>query len=83
MKMSLKFVPKGSLNHSPALVQLMAWCRLGHKPLAEQMMVSLLTHICVTRPQWIDKIFIIPRMHLFITHNAPRWKWNVHISIPK
>ena len=29
----------------------MAWRRPGDKPLSEPMMVSLLTHICVTRPQ--------------------------------
>ena len=37
----------------PALVQIMAWRRPGDKPLSEPMMVSLLTHICVTRPQWV------------------------------
>ena len=31
----------------------MAWRRTGDKPLSEPMMVSLLTHICVTRPQWV------------------------------
>ena len=31
----------------------MAWRRPGDKPLSEPMMVSLLTHICVTRPQWV------------------------------
>ena len=31
----------------------MAWCRAGDKPLSEPMMVSLLTHICVTWPQWV------------------------------
>ena len=31
----------------------MAWRCLGDKPLYETMMVSLPTHICVTRPQWI------------------------------
>ena len=36
---------------------IMAWCRPGDKPLSEPMMVSLTTHICVTRPQWV-KIFI-------------------------
>ena len=50
---SLKFVPKGPINNIPALVQIMAWRRLGDKPLSEPMMVSLLTHICVTRPQWV------------------------------
>ena len=31
----------------------MAWRRPGDKPLSEPMMVCLLTHICVTRPQWV------------------------------
>ena len=31
----------------------MAWHRPGDKPLSEPMMVCLLTHICVTRPQWV------------------------------
>ena len=52
IKISLKFVPKGPINNIPALVQIMAWRRPGDKPLSEAaMMVSLLTHICVTRPQ--------------------------------
>ena len=50
---SLKFVPKGPINNIPALVQIMAWRPPGDKPLSEPMMVSLLTHICVTRPQWV------------------------------
>ena len=33
-----------------ALVQIMAWRRPGDKPLSETMMISLLTHVCVTRP---------------------------------
>ena len=32
----------------------MAWRRSGDKPLSEPMMDSLLTHICVTRPQWVN-----------------------------
>ena len=31
----------------------MAWRRPGDKSLSESMMVSLPTHICVTRPQWV------------------------------
>ena len=34
----------------------MAWCRPGDKPLSEPMMVSLLTHKCVTRPQWVKPL---------------------------
>ena len=48
IRISLKFVP---INNIPALVQIMAWRRPGDKPLSEPMMVSLLTHLCVTRPQ--------------------------------
>ena len=58
IKMSLKFVPKGPLNNIPALVQIMAWHHLGDKPLSETMMVSLPTHICITRPQWVDLLYI-------------------------
>ena len=31
----------------------MAWRRPGDKPLSEPKMESFLTHICVTRPQWV------------------------------
>ena len=54
IEISLKFVPKCQINNIPALVQIMAWRRPGDKQLSEPMMVSLLTHICVTRPQWVD-----------------------------
>ena len=53
LKISLKFVPKGPINIIPSLVQKMAWRRPGDKPLSEPMKVSILTHICVTRPQWV------------------------------
>ena len=55
IKISLKFVSKVRINNIPALVQIMAWCRIGNKPLFEPMMVNLLTHICVTRPQWVKR----------------------------
>ena len=59
IQISLKFVPMGPINNIPALVQIMAWRRLGDKPLSEPMMVSLLTHICVTRPQWVNQSYFI------------------------
>ena len=40
-----------------ALVQIMAWHRPGDKPLSEPMLVSLLTHMWVTRPQWVKSLF--------------------------
>ena len=54
IKISLKSVPEGPINNIPVLVQLMAWRRPGDKPLSEPMMVKLLTHMCVTRPQWVN-----------------------------
>ena len=48
------FIPKGLINNIPALVLIMAWRRPGDKPLSEPMLVRSLTHICVTRPQWVN-----------------------------
>ena len=58
IKISMKFVPKGPINNIPTLVQIMAWRRSGDKPLSEPMMVSLLMHICVTRPQWVKGLMM-------------------------
>ena len=54
INISLKFVPRGPINNIPTLVQVMAWRRPGDKPLSEPMLVRLTTHICVTRPQWVN-----------------------------
>ena len=54
INISLKFVSKGLINNIPALVKIMAWCWPGNKPLSEPMMVNLLTHICITLPQWVN-----------------------------
>ena len=57
IKISLKFVPKGPIYNIPTMVQIMAWRRPGNKPLFEPMGVSLPTHICVARPQWVKVFF--------------------------
>ena len=54
IKISLKFVPEGPVYNIPALVQIMAWRHPGDKPLCEPMMENLMTHICVTQPQWVN-----------------------------
>ena len=54
IKISLKCVPKSPIDNIPALFQIMAWRQPGDKPLSEAMMVSLLTHLCVARPQWVN-----------------------------
>ena len=58
LKFSLKFVPKVPIDNILALLQIMAWRQPGDKPLSESMVLSLLTHICVARPQWLN--IIIP-----------------------
>ena len=73
IKFSLKFVPKGRINNIPTLVQIMAWRRLGDKPLSEPMMVHLLTHICVTRLQWVNVGFspVLSRIQFSPTTTCP------------
>ena len=53
----MKFVPRCPINTIPALVQIMAWRLPGANPLSEPMVVSLLAHIYVTRPQWVKQQF--------------------------
>ena len=57
LKISLNFVPKVLNNNIPVLVQIMVWPR--EKPLFEPMMVSLLAHICVTWPQWVNRRYLL------------------------
>ena len=59
IEISLKFVSKGPINNIPALVQIMAWRRPGNKQLSETMLVSLLMHICITQPQWVNAMWYI------------------------
>ena len=41
-QISVTFVANGPINDKPALVQIMAWCQTGDKPLSEPM-IALLT----------------------------------------
>ena len=65
LHISLKFLPKVRIKNIPALFQIMAWRRSGDKPLSEPMMVKLLTHICGTRPQWVNSFIANGMLHLF------------------
>ena len=42
IKISLKFVPKGLIDNTSALVQEMAWRRASDKPLPEAMMTQFI-----------------------------------------
>ena len=82
IKISLKFVPKGPSNNIPALVQIMAWRWLGDKPLSEAMMVSLLMHICVTRPQWVNQhhVFCITIAGIIMCMSPANERWYHNIA---
>ena len=79
IKISLKCVPKVPINNIPALVQIMAWRRPGDKPLSEPMMVCLLTHICVTRPQWAITRRGVNRLRNFIAEKWYRIRMYIYI----
>ena len=46
---SLKFISEDTIDNMPSLVQVMAWCRTGYKPLSEPMKPSLTLHKCISR----------------------------------
>ena len=73
---SLSFVPKGPNKNIPALVQKMAWRRPGDKPLYEAM-ISLQTHICVTRPQWIKFLSFRVSRKLLVYRPIGYWSMNI------
>ena len=52
IKISPNFAPKGQMDNISALVQIMAWCKPGDKPLSEPMMVSLLTYASIGLNGW-------------------------------
>ena len=74
IRISLKFDPKGPLNNIPALVQIMAWCRPGNKPLSETMMVKLPMHICFAQ---LNKLTLCGpwKASLFLTLTAATWEF--------
>ena len=54
IKVSLKFVPKGSIDNNPAPVQIMAWRRIGDKPLSEPMLTWFTDAYMRTRWRWVN-----------------------------
>ena len=59
IKISLKFVPKCSINNIPSLVQIMAWHRPGDKPFSEPMMVCFPVFFFY----WISFCRVLWRIH--------------------
>ena len=72
----MKFVFKSPVNNIPVLGQIMAWRRPYDKPLSKPMVVSLLTHICVNRPLWVNMIY------LSIFSGSFHWHWAIYDFFP-
>ena len=53
IKISLKDIPNGAVKYNQALVLIMAWCRMGEKPLSEPMTVWF-TDTWVMHPLWVE-----------------------------
>ena len=70
----MKFVPKGTINSVPALVQKMAWRRPGDKPLFESMMVSLSFLNTKMAQVWL-KPFLVEDKDWFIYHSQYHGCW--------
>ena len=65
IKISLNFVPKGSFDNKSALVQVMACCRAGNKPLPEPML---------TRGQWVRGSLVMLTMSAGVADcHDPHW----------
>ena len=75
---SLKFVPEGPINNIQSLVQIMTWHWSGDQPLLNQWWPSLLTHICITRPEWVTMCLI----HMSFDANntiTQTWIYNFYV----
>ena len=58
IKISLKFVPNGSIDNKPVLVQVMAWHRAGDKPLPELMLTQFTAaYMQHYRGRWVNNLW--------------------------
>ena len=73
INVSPKFVLQDPIENIPALVQIMAWRWSGDKPLYEPVMISLMTHVCVT--QCVNTI-----LHVAWPWQMGSWSLKWHIS---
>ena len=53
-KFHWSLLPRVWLTKSQHWLKKMAWCRPGDKPLSEPSWFSLLTQLCIPRPQWVN-----------------------------
>ena len=81
----MKFVPKGPIDNNPALVEIMAWRRIGDKPLSEQILTRQI-HACLFKNSPMEFIVYLTHrcgvVHSVADHNWFR-KWLVAYSVPR
>ena len=65
---------EGPIDNKPALVQIIACCWTGDKPLSEPWWPNLIMHICVTWPQWVNEAQVPSKVS--------SW-WSVNSSPPR
>ena len=57
IKISQRSVPNGPIDKDPALVLIMAWCRIGTSHYLNQCWPDLLTHICGVTSWYVCDLF--------------------------
>ena len=82
---SLKLIHKGPIDNIPVLVQIMAWCQPGTKPISEPMMVWLayayMRHsasMIEIREAWghLRQWIIVKRDYWILRNNNLLWNFN-------
>ena len=78
---SLKFVPKHPIDNIPALVEIMAWCQIGDKPLSEPMLTQFTdTYAALGGDELNGEIFI--HWDSITHHILPLWHMICWSSLP-
>ena len=57
IQISLKFVPKGQIGNNPALVKIIAWCRIGNKPLSQPMLTRFPDAYMRHEGRWLNMLY--------------------------
>ena len=60
IKISLKFVPKSPIDNKPTSLEIMAWRRIGDKPLSEPKLTRFPEHRCDTTGGWAKVCLEVP-----------------------
>ena len=60
IRILLKFISEGPIDNKSALIQVMAWCRRGDKPLPEPVQTQFTDTYCGTRGRWVKVEYGFP-----------------------